>query len=81
MSDWLGLALRPDIVRRSLRVALVVGTVLTLINHGDHLLAGTLDAAALLKIALTYCVPYCVASWSAVQALRAARQPGPGRRP
>jgi hypothetical protein len=45
-------------------VALVVGTILNLINQGDALLDGrTLD---LTKIALTFAVPYCVATYGAV---------------
>ncbi|MFG1480427.1 nitrate/nitrite transporter NrtS [Xanthobacter sp. V4C-4] len=50
--------------RRSLCVALVVGTVLNLINQGDALLgAGALNWG---KIVLTFLVPYCVATYGAV---------------
>jgi len=38
--------------------ALVVGTILTVINYGDILLAGS--AFPIAKVLLTYCVPYCV---------------------
>ena len=48
--SFLALASRPDIVARSLRVALIVGTLLALINHGNRILAMDLDPAALLKI-------------------------------
>jgi hypothetical protein len=54
------------IVRRSLVLAAVVGTILNLINQGDALLGGTHLVAW--KIVLTYCVPYCVASYGAVTA-------------
>ncbi len=67
----LALASRPDIVARSLRVALVVGTLLALINHGDRILAMDLDSGALLKILLTYLVPYGVSTWASVQTARA----------
>lgn len=67
---WFGTALRADVVRRALRTAFVVGTVLVFINHVDALLAGTLDWARILKIALTYCVPYCVSTHASVAALR-----------
>ncbi|MFM7274805.1 MAG: nitrate/nitrite transporter NrtS [Gammaproteobacteria bacterium] len=70
MKDWLKTAVRPDILRRSLLTALVVGTLLALINHGDRLLAGGVDRAALTKILLSYAVPFAVSSCSAVQALR-----------
>lgn len=49
---------------RSLRVALVVGTILNLINQGDVLFRG--EAPQLGKLLLTYLVPYCVATYGAV---------------
>ena len=69
-SSWWTTAVRPDITRRSLKVALIVGTVLALINHGDRLLALDLDREAVLKILLTYLVPYCVSTWASVQTAR-----------
>ncbi|MGJ8686078.1 MAG: nitrate/nitrite transporter NrtS [Spongiibacteraceae bacterium] len=69
---WLDLARRPDIVSRSVKVGLFVGTILALINHGERLLSLDLDATASLKIALTYLVPYSVSTWSAVQTAIAA---------
>jgi hypothetical protein len=54
-------------------VALIVGTILNLINQGDSLLAGQrLDFT---KIALTYLVPYLVSTYGAVSfRLHAARR-------
>jgi hypothetical protein len=50
--------------RRSFFVALIVGTILNLINQGDALFGdGHLN---LTKIILTYAVPYCVATYGAV---------------
>ncbi len=49
-------------VRRSLIVALVVGTVLNLINQADGLLAGEVNW---IKAGLTYCVPFLVATYGA----------------
>lgn len=67
MLRFLALASRPNIVKRSLVVALIVGTVLNLINQGDLLMYS--GAINLLKILLTYMVPYCVATYGAVSAL------------
>jgi hypothetical protein len=64
---WIELARRPDIVKRSARVALVVGTLLAIINHGARLLDLDVDAEIALKIGLTYLVPYCVSTWASVQ--------------
>ena len=71
MREWLAVAFSASVVRRSCRVALVVGTILVAINHGDHLLA--LAPADMFKIGLTYCVPYCVATYSATSALLTRR--------
>ena len=47
--------------KRAFLTALVVGSFLTAINHGDLMLEGALPP--IWKILLTYCVPYCVTSW------------------
>lgn len=57
-----------DIARRAVRVALVVGTILTLINQYDALLGR--QEFSWLQAFLTYCVPYCVATYSAVMVRR-----------
>lgn len=49
--------------RRSLIIALIVGTILNLINQGDILLEGGRINVA--KLILTYAVPYCVATYGA----------------
>ncbi|MFK8022299.1 MAG: nitrate/nitrite transporter NrtS [Pseudomonadales bacterium] len=67
---WLQTSMRPDIVRRAARVAIIVGTILALINYGDRMLTLTLDNTAIAKILLTYLVPYGVSTWSAVQVAR-----------
>jgi hypothetical protein len=56
------------IVTRSLLVALIVGTVLNAINQGPDLLRG--EPIVVWKLALTFCVPFCVASYGAWSALR-----------
>lgn len=50
--------------RRSLLVALIVGLVLNAINQGDVLITGR--NVNMLKVALTFIVPYCVATYGAV---------------
>jgi len=52
----------PSVVARGLRVAAVVGTLLTLINQGDLLFAGQFPP--LWKILLTFFVPYGVSTYS-----------------
>ena len=70
-ASFLSVAFRADIVRRSARVAFVVGTLLALINHGDKLLRGALDSEAAAKILLSYLVPYCVSTWASVRSAQA----------
>lgn len=58
---------------RSAIVALIVGTILNLINQGDALVAGA--PLNWTKIILTFAVPYCVATYGAVSfRMRAARK-------
>lgn len=63
----LGCALRHGpMLRRSAAIALVVGTVLVVINQGDVLLDGRWTGAMIWKLPLTYTVPFLVATWSAL---------------
>ena len=67
-------AMSDGVPRRSLYVALTVGTVLNLINQGDALLG--MASINWLKLFLTYCVPYAVCTYGAVsQQLRKAEAP------
>lgn len=60
--------MRRDIIRQSLLVAAVVGTILNLIHQG-HAIADVSEFD-LGKFLLTYLVPYCVSTFSAVIAAR-----------
>lgn len=67
-----GYCVSDGVPRRSLTVALIVGAVLNLINQGDALLRN--GDISLVKMALTFVVPYCVATYGAVSyRLKAAR--------
>ncbi len=70
MRDLLALATRPSVLRRALAYAVIVGPVLVGINHGDALLRGEMDLERVLKMGLTFLVPYAVSTFSSVQALR-----------
>ncbi len=61
-------------VARSLKVALVVGTVLALINHFDSMVSASLGVTETFQIILTYAVPYSVSSFGfAMQAAQMER--------
>lgn len=57
----------PPLFKTAVLTALVVGTILTAINQGNILLDGRFPAQLYWKIPLTFCVPYSVATWSALR--------------
>jgi len=57
-------------VRRSVRTAVVVGTVLVAVNHGAALAQGEFTAGMLWQIPLNYLVPFSVATWGALGSCR-----------
>ena len=59
-----------SMVTRSLKVAVAVGTVLTLLNQGDSLFSGAWPNARYWKIPLTCCVPFLVATFGALSNIR-----------
>ncbi len=68
MNRFFAVATERGIVITSAKVALFVGSILALINYGDriffHYDMRTVDW---IKLAVTYCVPYCVATYGAVK--------------
>lgn len=60
------------VVTRAIKVALLVGTMLALINHGEKILNISLSSHDWLKVVITYFVPYGVSTWSSVGAIKAS---------
>ncbi len=58
------------VVRRSRDVALIVGTIVVLVNQLDVVLSGKVTVPVVLKIALAYLIPYLVATYSALDSNR-----------
>ena len=56
----------PPVFRRAVRVAVLVGTALFLINQADVVLGGDLTPGVAAKIGLTYLIPFSVATYSAL---------------
>ena len=56
--------------RTCLPVALVVGTVLSLVNQGDVVAQGMAGATVLLKVAANYTIPFLTSSTGALLAVR-----------
>ena len=74
MTEWLKVAVRSDVVQRSLRVAVVVGTLLILINYTDRFMKHALGGFDFLKMGLTYLVPYGVSTYASVNAILKEQQ-------
>ena len=67
MSQWSRICVccvSDGVPRRSFAVALIVGTILNMINQGDAIVAGA--RLNILKLILTFAVPYAVATYGAV---------------
>ena len=69
MSNFLRIAMRPKVYRTAFRVALFVGTILALINHGSAIFGWTMNKQDLFQIILTYMVPYSVSTYSSVKVI------------
>ena len=59
-------------VRRSVLIALCVGSTIILLNHSDVLLAGAITPRVVVKMLVTPCVPFCVSFYGAYAAYRQA---------
>jgi membrane-associated PAP2 superfamily phosphatase len=54
----------------SIRMALVIGTILGIINHGQAIVTGHFTSDRLFSLLLTYCVPFSVSLFSQIQGKR-----------
>jgi len=63
-----------SVVLRATKIALVVGCVLAVINHGDRIVSFSVDFETFVKILLTFFVPYSVSTYSSVGAVRERMQ-------
>ncbi len=70
MPSWSHFATSQGTPRHALIMGVIVGAILTAINQGNFIPAG--QTPDLLKVGLTHLVPYCVATYGAVSAKRAA---------
>jgi hypothetical protein len=60
----------PPYLKKTVRIALIVGSVLFLINHLDEVVRGQATLAVWIKGAFTYLVPFCVANMGVLVAAR-----------
>jgi hypothetical protein len=60
----------PTTLRKTLKIAAVVGTILSLINQGSVIFGGEATAITWLRVGLNYLVPFCVSSIGFLSATR-----------
>lgn len=73
MRDALRIVVRREHLRRTLKIALVVGCLLTAINQLDVFLHGDATALTLVKTGLNFCVPFVVSNLGLLAGKRAER--------
>ena len=62
---------KASLLKKAAFTSVVVGTILTFINHGDILIQG--EFPKFIKLVLTYLVPLCVTLWGAYVGRNKAR--------
>lgn len=62
--NFIQIAISKQIVTTAIKVCIIVGTILNLINHGDQIIAMDWGAMNWPKLFMTYSVPYLVATYS-----------------
>jgi hypothetical protein len=67
----------PSTLRKTLTIAAIVGTLLSLLNQGSVILGGDATTVTWLRVAGNYVVPFCVSSIGYLSATR-ARPPSEG---
>jgi len=71
MSGLLDIVLEPAHLRKTLKIALIVGCVLTMINQLDVFLQGDATAVTFIKTGLNFCVPFVVSNLGLLAGKRA----------
>jgi len=69
-ATFLSTAFSTTIIKNSLKVSLVVGSLLLLINHGDKMFQAQLNSDFFIQATLNYLIPYCVSTYSAVKTVQ-----------
>jgi hypothetical protein len=67
------IAREPRNLKRTIRIALVVGSILFVVNQMDVVLSGAATSGTWLKVATTYVVPFFVANLGIIGARRDAQ--------
>ncbi len=71
VEEALSICMRREHLRRTVRIALVVGAILTLINQADVIIGGNAVALTWVKVGLNFCVPFVVSNLGLLAGKRA----------
>jgi hypothetical protein len=72
--DSLAIVVEPAHLRKTLKIALIVGCVLTAINQLDVFIAGDATAFTFVKTALNFVVPFVVSNLGLLAGKRAEKE-------
>lgn len=78
MKSFLQLCFSKSIMQRAGITALIVGSILIVINHGDALIYGTVDQDRIFKMGITLFVPYLVSTISSASTILNMKKEGNG---
>jgi hypothetical protein len=67
MKFWLALCFTKPVMKRAAWSALIVGTILILINHGNAILKREVDLTRIFQMCLTFIVPYIVSTLMSIE--------------
>ena len=70
MKDFLTVLFSRPVVIRSIKISLIIGTGLSLINQHEYLIEGHINGKVLMKIFFNYLVPYLVSTYAAYETLK-----------
>jgi len=74
--SWWVISTDPIVLRRGVLTSLVVGTILTVANHGNELVGGSVQSVSALPIAITYLVPFVVSCLTSTLTIQRQRRTG-----
>lgn len=63
----LHLALSKEVMSTAIKIALIVGSILAMINHGTEIIDGTITIGGVYQVLITYLFPYCVSTFSSLK--------------
>ena len=70
--EALRVACLPTTLRRTLVIAVIVGTLLSIVNQADVIIHGDATAVTWIRVSVNYLVPFCVSTAGFLGACRAS---------